>query len=125
MTAFEVEVNRETQTSGSGFGRGPDRPGGGRGGGGFDDWLFDKAIRQAEAAGLDVPQGFRRRLRELIDEGLARNSESPGVEEKAEFAVTKLMRAVIGIARERSEPVARPEVLEAALSSLCPLWPIC
>jgi hypothetical protein len=86
---------------------------------------FGQAMSQATAAGLEVPSDFQRQLRELIDEGLTRNSESPDIETQAGLAVGRLMQEVIGMARERDEDVVGPELLGAALASLCPLWPIC
>jgi hypothetical protein len=90
-----------------------------------DSLPFGQAMSQAEAAGLGVPSDFQWQLRELIDEGLTRNSESPDIETQAGLAVGRLMQEVIAMARERDESVVGPELLGAALASLCPLWPIC
>ncbi len=90
-----------------------------------DRLVFGQAIRQVQAAGLVMSSDFQRQLQGLIDESLVRNTASPDIERQIELAVARLTRVVIEMARERDESAVGPEVLGAALASLCPLWPIC
>ena len=84
--------------------------------------LTDASILRARRAGIHVTTSFQRELGKVVARGVARaRGDTPAVQR----ATDKLMAESIRVAQEAHDPDLEPEHLQAAKSSLCPLWPIC
>jgi hypothetical protein len=122
MTSIAEGPARDVSGSDSGSNSGrSDRVGGG----GFDDWLFDRIIRRAEEAGFEVPAVTRRALRDVLVDAIVRSVERHTPPDEITSAVDVLADGLIRATQSRAESTVGLEALEAAFRSLCPIWPIC
>jgi hypothetical protein len=84
--------------------------------------LTDAYIARARRAGLHVTTSFQRELGKIVTLGMTR---SKGDTAPVQRAADKLVAESIRIAQDAHDADLEPEHLQAAKSSLCPLWPIC
>lgn len=84
--------------------------------------LTDLSILRARRAGMHVTTSFQRELGKIVARGVARARGDTAVVQRS---TDRLVTESIRIAQEAHDPDLEPEHLQAAKSSLCPLWPIC
>jgi hypothetical protein len=84
--------------------------------------LTQAPILRARRAGLHVTNSFQRELIKTVARGITR---ARGDTSAVQRATDSLMAESIQTAQATHDTDLEPAHLQAAKSSLCPLWPIC